>query len=266
MRWALALVVLLAAAPPAVAAPQESGSADTAAPAAGGLPRLRLVMDEPAGEDGEGRDLTTSIEIVLLLTFLTLLPPLLLSVTCFTRVVIVLSFVRRAMATPELPPNPVLIGLALFLTAAVMQPVAASVHDEAIKPYLDREIGFVEAGSRASGHLRGFLMRHTRESDVALFLEMSDGPPVEGPEDLPLRVVVPAFVLSELTTAFRMGFVLFLPFLVVDLVVASILLSMGMFMLPPMLIATPIKILLFVLVDGWGLVVGQLWTGLRGVA
>ncbi len=244
---------------PALAqAPTEEAPSSELAKRQGLLP-VRIGLDEC---EGEGRDLTTAVEVVLLLSFLTILPSLLLTLTCFTRVVIVLSFVRRAMATPEMPPNAVLIGLALFLTAAVMQPVGASVYDKAVEPYLDSRIGFVEAGEIASQEVKGFLLRFTRESDVALFMEVLDAPPVEAPQELPLRIAVPAFVVSELKTAFTMGFIIYLPFLVVDIVISSILLSMGMFMLPPMIIATPIKILLFVLMDGWSLVISQLWTSL----
>ncbi|MSR46777.1 MAG: flagellar biosynthesis protein FliP [Planctomycetes bacterium] len=214
------------------------------------------------GAESGGRDLSTAVEIVLLLTFLSLLPPLLLTVTCFSRVVIVLSFVRRAMSTPELPPNPVMIGLALFLSGAVMAPTGRAIHQKAIEPYLEGRIAFVEAADHASGELKHFLLKHARQADLALFMELSDTPPVEGPEEMPLTVAVPAFIVSELRTAFQMGFVLYLPFLVIDLVVSSILLAMGMYMLPPMLVATPLKILLFVLVDGWGLVIQQVWRGL----
>ncbi len=217
---------------------------------------------QPGAE--KGRDLSTAVEVVVLLTLLSLIPPLLLSVTCFTRIVIVLSFVRRAMGTTELPPNPVLIGLSLFLTGAVMAPVGKEIHAKAIAPYLDGQLQFAPAAEIASGELKHFLLRHTRERDLALFLEMSDSPAPEGPGETPLMAVVPAFILSELRTAFQMGFVLYLPFLVIDLVVSSILLALGMYMLPPMLISTPVKILLFVLVDGWGLVIHQVWAGLQG--
>ena len=230
-----------------------------------GLLPVRITLAEPADPEeggGAGRDLSTAVEVVLLLSVLTLLPSLLLTMTCFTRVIIVLSFVRRAMSTPELPPNPVLIGLALFISAAVMKPVASQVHEEAIAPYLDGEASFTEAGDLAATHMKRFMLRFTREEDVGLFLDLSEEEPPEEAEDVPLHVVIPAFVVSELKTAFTMGFVIYLPFLVVDLVISSILLSMGMFMLPPMLIATPIKILLFVLVDGWSLVVSQLWVSL----
>lgn len=234
-----------------------------------------------AGEDGR---LSTAVEIALLLTVLSLLPAVLISLTSFTRIVIVLSFVRRAMSLNELPPNPVIIGLALFLTMFVMAPVGESLHDDAWVPYEGGEIELEEATSRAWSTLATFLVTNTREGELALFAELAGenqvfaavqgrdgegGPgselqggtgagfqiaPDVDPADLPLTVVVPAFILSELKTAFQMGFLLFLPFLVIDLVVASVLLSMGMFMLPPAMISTPIKVLIFVLVDGWRLV------------
>jgi flagellar biosynthetic protein FliP len=217
-----------------------------------------------AAADGtEKRDLSTAVEIVLLLTFLTLLPPLVLTVTCFTRIVVVLSFVRRAMSTPELPPNPVLVGLALFLTGAVMAPTGRAIHEKAVGPYLEGKLAFAPAAQAASGELKKFLLAHARDQDLALFMELARERPVEGPSSVPLTVAVPAFIVSELRTAFQMGFVLFLPFLVIDLVVSSVLLAMGMYMLPPMLVATPLKILLFVLVDGWGLVIQQIWRGLQ---
>jgi flagellar biosynthetic protein FliP len=220
---------------------------------------------EPSATGGvtPQRDLSTAVEIVLLLTLLSLIPPLLLTVTCFTRVIVVLSFVRRAMSTPELPPNPVLIGLALFLTGAVMAPTGRAIHAKAIEPYLEGNLPFAAAAHAASGELKQFLLSHTRPKDVALFMELSRVEPVEGPEAIPLTVAIPAFIVSELRTSFQMGFLLYLPFLVIDLVVASVLLAMGMYMLPPMLVATPLKILLFVLVDGWGLVIHQVWKGLQ---
>ena len=279
-RLLLATAVLLgsnaaplaaAAVVPQVAAPNaQDGQAVAGVP--GAPPRPPSLIDkvfpvtvgrgaDDAGTGG-GRDLTTAVEIVLLLTLLTLLPPLILCVTCFTRIVVVLSFVRRAMSTPELPPNPVLIGLSLFLTGAVMAPTGRAIHEKAIAPYLDGKLAFAPAAVAASTELKGFLLQHARAQDVALFMELSESEPVEGPEQIPLTVAVPAFIVSELRTAFQMGFVLYLPFLVIDLIVASVLLAMGMYMLPPMLVATPLKILLFVLVDGWGLVIQQIWKGL----
>jgi len=193
-----------------------------------------------------------------------LLPAVLISLTCFTRIVIVLSFVRRALAVQELPPNPILIGLALFLTAFVMGPVFKNVYHNAYEPYQAGEIGVEEAGETAWGEVRGFLINNTRDDEMIMFMELAELEPPDGGrfqnEDLPFNVVVPAFVLSELKTAFQMGFLLFLPFLVIDLVVASVLISMGMFMLPPVMISTPFKILIFVLVDGWRLVSESLVT------
>lgn len=242
-----------------------------------------------SGTDGK---LSSAVEIALLLTVLSLLPAVLITLTCFTRIVIVLSFVRRALSLNELPPNPVIIGLALFLTMFVMAPVGKALYGEAWMPYDKGEIPMEEATGRAWGTLATFLVSNTREAEMRLFAELSGKDDVFefiNPEisadvmasednveeaasrefvvapgvsarDLPLTVVIPAFILSELKTAFQMGFLLFLPFLVIDLVVASVLLSMGMFMLPPAMISTPIKVLIFVLVDGWRLVTESLVT------
>lgn len=211
-----------------------------------------LSGDEAVEDDGR---LSTAVEIAVLLTALSLLPAALITITSFTRIVIVLSFVRRALGTNELPPTPVIIGLALFLTTFVMAPVGKSVYENAWSPYREGALEVGEAGQAAWGELSSFLLANTRTSELELFTEMAD---FEGLDEAdsgpPLRIVVPAFVLSELKTAFQMGFLLFLPFLVIDLVVASVLLSMGMFMLPPVMISTPFKILLFVLVDGWHLI------------
>ncbi len=213
------------------------------------------------GLGGLGGRLSTPLEIALLLTLLSLLPAALISVTCFTRIVIVLSFVRRSMSVNELPPNPVVIGLALFLTMFVMAPVGERIYANAYVPYDAGELGAEAALGAAWGELRGFLLDNTRPGEIAFFRELA-GEAAEAVEadKLPFQVIVPAFVLSELKTAFQMGFLLFLPFLVIDLVVSSVLLSMGMFMLPPVMISTPFKILLFVLVDGWTLVCRSLVT------
>ncbi|MCP3914789.1 MAG: flagellar type III secretion system pore protein FliP [bacterium] len=221
--------------------------------------------------------LSTAVEIALLLTVLSLLPAALITITSFTRIVIVLSFVRRALSVNELPPNPVVIGLALFLTIFVMAPVGKRVHAEAWVPYDTGEVTAGEAAAAAWNELSGFLVANTRESELALFAEMaemaevqpdpleSEGDETAAAQKLPLQVVVPAFVLSELKTAFQMGFLLFLPFLVIDLVVSSVLLSMGMFMLPPVMISTPIKVLIFVLVDGWHLIAESIVTSFISV-
>jgi len=227
-----------------------------------------VVQDGALEEAAQPGRFSKALEIALLLTALSLLPAILITITSFTRIVIVLSFVRRALSINELPPNPVLIGLALFLTVFVMQPVGERVYQEAWKPYEAGSVSAEEAGVLAWGELRSFLVANTRKDELALFVGMvhaaDDGgisnPGVE-PEPDPeamanpsAMVIVPAFILSELKTAFQMGFLLFLPFLVIDLVVSSVLLSMGMFMLPPVMISTPFKILIFVLVDGWHLI------------
>ncbi len=210
---------------------------------------------------GEER-MSTAVEIAVLLTVLSLLPAILITITSFTRIVIVLSFVRRALSTNELPPNPVIIGLSLFLTTFVMAPVATRIQEKAWQPYRAGTATLEQAGDAAWIELSHFLVANTRQSELELFKELAHTEQSEGAvdADLPLRVVVPAFVLSELKTSFQMGFLLFLPFLVIDLVVSSVLLSMGMFMLPPVMVSTPIKILLFVLVDGWHLVCHSLVT------
>ena len=208
--------------------------------------------------------LSTALEIAIVLTALSVLPALLITLTSFTRIVIVLSFVRRSLAVNELPPNPIIIGLALFLTTFVMGPVFSSIYTDAYLPYQAGDMPLEVAVGEGWGEMRGFLIANTRQSELDLFARLAEVQPSDDGAltnaDLPFRVVVPAFVLSELKTAFQMGFLLFLPFLVIDLVVASVLISMGMFMLPPVMISTPFKILLFVLVDGWHLVCESLVT------
>ena len=181
-----------------------------------------------------------------------------MSVTCFTRIVIVLSFVRRAMALQELPPNQVIIGLSLFLTLFVMYPTGTQVYDRAVRPYSEGQLSLQDAGAEGSKILKVFLLKHARDQDLALFVEVAHAEKVASKEELELRIVVPAFLLSEIKTAFTMGFLIFLPFVLIDLVVSAVLLAMGMFMLPPTMISTPLKVLLFVLVDGWNLVIRSL--------
>lgn len=204
------------------------------------------------------KELTGTLQILLFFTLLSLLPALLLTMTSFTRIVIVLSFVRRALSLQTLPPNQVLIGLSLFLTIFTMAPVWGKLSKEALEPYRAGQITQSEALERAGGTMRSFMLRHTRRRDLALFVHMSRLPRPRGPADVPTHVLIPAFVTSELKTAFQMGFVIFLPFLVIDMVVSSVLTSMGMFMLPPVMISVPFKILLFVLVDGWHLILRSL--------
>jgi flagellar biosynthesis protein FliP len=203
------------------------------------------------------QDVDVGIKILLAMTLLTLAPAILLLMTCFTRIVIVLSFVRTALSLQGSPSNQIIIGLSLFLTLFIMGPVWDNINRDALTPYQARQITGGEAMERASGHIRTFMLRQARPKDVQLFASLSKLAPTR-PEELPLKVVVPGFIISELRTAFQMGFLLFVPFILIDLVVATVLMSMGMMMMPPMTIALPLKILLFVLVDGWELVVRSL--------
>jgi flagellar biosynthetic protein FliP len=205
----------------------------------------------------------TALQIVLLLTVLTLAPAILILMTSFTRIVVVLGFVRNALATQQMPPNQVVIGLALFLTVFVMGPVFGQINDEALQPYLAGQMDVGTALARAEAPIRQFMLRHTRERDLAMMVSVSGAEPPADPSGVSTLTLIPAFAISELKTAFQIGFVIFVPFLVVDMVVASTLMSMGMLMLPPMMISLPFKIVLFVLVDGWHLLIHSLVSGLR---
>jgi flagellar biosynthetic protein FliP len=187
-----------------------------------------------------------------------LLPSILILMTSFTRIIIVLSLLRQAMGTAQTPPNQVLVGIALFLTLFIMNPILQAIYDDALMPVQNDEITFQEGLDRARIPLQQFMLGQTREKDMVLFMEMSETPPVDDVADVPLTVLVPAFITSELKTAFTIGFLIYIPFIIIDLVVASVLMSMGMMMLSPMMISMPFKLLLFVLVDGWGLVTGSL--------
>jgi flagellar biosynthetic protein FliP len=198
------------------------------------------------------------VQTLLALSALAFLPAVLLMMTSFTRIIIVLALLRHALGTQSSPPNQVLIGLALFLTLFVMGPVLDRVYKEAYLPLAERSIGFDQALERAEPPLKTFMLKHTREPDLALFMKLARSEAVHEPQQLPLRVVVPAFVTSELKTAFQIGFMIFIPFLIIDIVVASVLMSMGMMMLSPVLISLPFKLMLFVLVDGWHLLIGSL--------
>jgi flagellar biosynthetic protein FliP len=201
---------------------------------------------------------STSITIILLLTLLTLLPAILLSMTPFVRILIIFHFLRQALGTQTAPTNQTLIGLALFLTYFIMQPVGTAIHEQAIVPFEHGRIDSWQALDRGAGPLRSFMLGYAREKDLALFVEMSREPRPKKPEDLAMRIVIPAYILSELKTGFQIGAVLFLPFLVIDLVTASVTTSIGMLQLPPVVISTPLKILLFVVADGWNLIVGSM--------
>jgi len=207
---------------------------------------------------GGPQETSVAIQILILLTVLSLAPALLVMVTSFTRIIVVLSFVRQALGTPQSPPNQILISLALFLTFFVMSPVWEKINTEALQPYLGQKITQAEAIERGTDPLRGFMLRQVREKDLALFVEMAKLPTPNAPANVPTYVLIPAFMISELQTAFQIGFLVYLPFIIIDFVVASILMAMGMMMIPPMLIALPFKLILFVLVDGWYLLVGSL--------
>ncbi|TVR43621.1 MAG: flagellar biosynthetic protein FliP [Planctomycetota bacterium] len=207
---------------------------------------------------GERQGTSNAVKILLLITVLSVAPAFLMLMTSFTRIIIVLGFVRRALGTQTLPPNQVLLGLSLFLTLFVMAPQFQAINDEALQPYLREEISEQVALDRATNEIRQFMVRHTRKSDLALFINISGGERPESIDDVGFLVLVPAFITSELKTAFQMGFIIFLPFIVIDLVIAAILMALGMMMLPPVMISLPFKVLLFVLVDGWTLLVASL--------
>ncbi|HWN84819.1 MAG TPA: flagellar type III secretion system pore protein FliP [Vicinamibacterales bacterium] len=202
--------------------------------------------------------ISAPLPIVLLLTLISFLPAILVTMTSFTRIAIVFHFLRQALGTQEMPSNQVLIGLALFLTIFIMAPVGARINELAIAPVMNGEITVNQGLERGAPPLREFMLKQTRENDLKLFLELSKGPKPKSKSELPMTVVVPAYVISELKTGFQMGFFLFVPFLLIDLVVSTTLLSMGMLQLPPAMISLPFKVLLFVMIDGWNLVVGSI--------
>ena len=220
------------------------------------LPDINFEVSSP-DSDG-GTDLVLSLRILLLLTVLTLAPAIIIMVTSFTRIAIVLSLIRRALATRSMPPNQVIIGLAIFLTIFIMAPVWQDINVDAIQPYINEEITTEEALNNTINPLREFMFKQTREKDISLFVGMADIERPQNESDIPTYVLIPAFVISEIKIAFQIGFMIYIPFLMIDMVVASILMSMGMMMLPPVIISLPFKLLLFVLVDGWYLVIESL--------
>ncbi|MGG3466012.1 flagellar type III secretion system pore protein FliP [Neobacillus pocheonensis] len=213
-------------------------------------------VTENSGPEG----VATSIKIMLLLTVLSVAPAILLLMTSFTRIVIVLSFVRTSLGTQQMPPNQVIIGLSLFLTLFIMGPVFSDIHKQAYQPFMEGKISQEQAFKTASQPIKEFMAKHTREKDLNLFLDYAKEKKPKQIDDIPLHVLVPAYSISELKTAFQMGFMIFLPFLIIDMIVSSILMAMGMMMLPPVLISLPFKILLFILVDGWHLIIKSLLT------
>jgi flagellar biosynthetic protein FliP len=218
-----------------------------------GIPAVTLTTNA----DGTA-DYSVTLQILGLMTLLTFLPAILMMMTSFARIIIVFAILRQALGLQQTPSNQILVGLALFLTLFIMSPVLDEVNEQAVQPYLSEEITSLEALEAASIPFRGFMIAQTRETDLNLFMNISRTPAVQTPDDIPFTILVPSFVTSELKTAFQIGFMLFIPFLVIDLVVASILMAMGMMMLSPVIISLPFKIMLFVLVDGWAMVIGTL--------
>lgn len=221
------------------------------------IPKVSLNVDSAESP----QEIASSIEIIVLLTVLSLAPSILIMMTSFTRIIIILSFLRRALSTQTTPPNQVLIGLALFLTFFIMAPTFDAVNENAIKPYTNGEISFEEATDEAIKPLREFMFKQTRQKDLALFINTIGVEKPKKLDDVPTRALVPAFIISELKTGFAVGFLLFIPFIVVDMVVASTLMSMGMMMLPPVMISLPFKILLFIMIDGWNLIIKHILLG-----
>jgi flagellar biosynthetic protein FliP len=217
---------------------------------------IPLVSVQPA--QGGGSSYALNIQILLLMTVLTLLPAALITMTSFTRILIVLAILRQALGTAQTPSNQIILGLSLFLSLFIMAPVLQTAYDEALKPYLDESVGFEEALTTAQRPFRDFMFSQTRENDLIMFGELGGYDPFATPDDVPMVVLLPSFLTSELKTAFQIGFLMFVPFLVIDLVVAAVLMSMGMMMLSPMLISLPFKLMLFVLIDGWSLIAATL--------
>jgi len=219
------------------------------------LPNINLSIGGTADEPGK---MATVIQLLFILTVLSMAPAILLMLTSFTRVLVVLSLLRHALGTQQMPPNQIVVGLSLFLTLFIMAPVWQRVNAEALQPYYDEQISWEEVLSRGTTPVKEFMLRQTREKDIALFVNISKEKRPEKPSDISMTALIPSFIISELKTAFQIGFMVYLPFLIIDMVVASILLSMGMMMLPPVMVSMPFKLLLFVLVDGWNLIVGSL--------
>jgi len=223
------------------------------------LPTIQVEVNDEATP----QETAASLKIVILLTILALAPSILIMMTCFTRIIIILSFLRNALGTQQMPPNQIMTGLALFLTFFIMTPTISAINEQAFTPYMENQITQTEALERAKEPIKDFMLAQMRgEEELALFMNLANVE-AESPQELPLTIIIPAFILNELKIAFQMGFIIYIPFLVIDMIVASTLMSMGMMMLPPVTISLPFKILLFVLVDGWGLVIQTMVTGFR---
>lgn len=220
-------------------------------------------LDVNVGTADTPQEVSSTIQVVLMLTVLAMAPSILLLMTCFTRIIIIFSFLRKALSLQTTPPNQVLIGLALFLTFFVMAPTFTAINENAYKPLSRGEISLEQAYDNAIGPMREFMFRQVRSKDLALFVKLAEAEPPENLEDVPTQALIPAFIISELRTGFEVGFLLFIPFIVIDMVVASTLMALGMMMLPPVMISLPFKILLFILIDGWNLMVRAILAGIR---
>jgi flagellar biosynthetic protein FliP len=237
------------------------GNTTTTSAPANGIPSIKdlmTIIDKATTDETKGKDWSTPVKLVVIFTGLAILPSLLVMMTSFTRIAIVLSFIRRALTTQSIPPTIAMMGLALFLTLYTMAPTFTKANVNAIQPYLANEIDFQTAGTRAGDCIKEFMLRQSREADLALFVRMAGIEPPTSPMDIDLHIVIPAFIVSEFRTAFEIGCLLFIPFLLMDIVIASVLLSAGMMLLPPMMISLPLKLILFILVDGWGLLAESL--------
>jgi len=246
--------------------PVQSSDASSASSPANTVPSigdLMTVIDKATSDESAGKDWSTPVKLVIIFAGLAILPSLLVMMTSFTRIVIVLAFVRRALTTQTIPPTIAIIGLALFLTLYTMTPTFSKANRDSIQPYLADEIDFQTAGIRASDCMKEFMLRQSRASDLTLFVRMAKIEPPASPMDIGMHIVIPAFIISEFRTAFEIGCLLFIPFLLIDMVIASVLLSAGMMLLPPVMISLPFKLILFVLVDGWGLLAKSLSLGFK---
>jgi len=223
------------------------------------VPNIDISLSAP----GEPKDLVSSLNVLIVLTLLVLAPSLLLVMTSFIRLIVVFSFLRQAMGTQQMPPNQIMVSLAMILTFFIMEPVGQRAYDNAVKPYIDKQITYEEAFEKGVEPFKEFMIRNTREKDLALFFRIRDIKNPQNYKEVPLTIAIPAFMISELKSAFEIGFLLFLPFLVIDMVVSSVLMAMGMMMLPPAMISMPFKLLIFVLVDGWNLLIGNLIASFR---
>lgn len=245
-RWLAVFAVLFFS-------PELLAQTNTALPALPGIPALQVTTNAAGNQE-----YSVTLQILIIMTLLTVLPSLIMMMTSFTRLIVVFSILRQALGLQQAPSNQILIGLSLFLTLFIMSPVLQQANQTGLQPYLNEEITSLQALQNASEPFKRFMLEQTRENDLALFLRLSETPQLNSPEETPFLVLVPAFVTSELKTAFQIGFMLFIPFLIIDMVVASVLMAMGMMMLSPLIVSLPFKIMLFVLVDGWTLIIGTL--------